>query len=154
MDVPESEREDRVFLASDTCVIDDTLFFVRGCLEIPVHGSEEPFVWVAWVRVSEPNFLQFQDLLNVDLRSQFGPFRGRLCSPPRPYPDSLDLKVSVQLRDHGLRPYLALEPSDHPLAVEQREGISRERIAEIYEVMIHKQVRGDDNPTRRRQRRS
>jgi hypothetical protein len=137
MDVPESEREARTFLTSDMCVIDDEHFFVRGCLEIPVHGSEEPFVWGVWVSLSEANFFRFQDLLDVELRSQHGPFFGWLSSPPRPYPDSLNLKTSVHLRDRGIRPQVVLEPTDHPLAVEQREGISQERIAEIYEMMIH-----------------
>jgi hypothetical protein len=126
-----------VFLTSDTCVIDDEHFFVRGCLEIPVHGSDDPFVWGVWVSLSEPNFFRFQELLDVELRSQHGPFFGWLCSPPRPYPDSLHLKTQVHLRDRGSRPSIVLEPTEHPLAIEQREGISSERVAEIYEVMIH-----------------
>ena len=137
MDVPEADREERVFLTSDTCVIDDKLFFVRGCLEIPVLGSEEPFVWGVWVSLSEENFFLFQDLLGVAQRSQHGPFSGWLCSPPRPYPDSLNLKTRVHLRDNGIRPYIELEPTGHPLAVEQRDGITAERVAQIYELMIH-----------------
>jgi hypothetical protein len=115
-----------VFLTSDTCVIDDEHFFVRGCLEIPVHGSDDPFVWGVWVSLSEPNFFRFQELLD-----------DWLCSPPRPYPDSLHLKTQVHLRNRGIRPSIVLEPTDHPLAIEQRDGISSERVAEIYEVMIH-----------------
>ena len=137
LDVPESERDARVFLTSDTCVIDDEHFFVRGCLEIPVYGSDDPFVWGVWVSLSEPNFFRFQELLDVEVRSQHGPFFGWLCSPPKPYPDSLHLKTQVHLRDRGIRPSIVLEPTDHPLAIEQREGISSERVAEIYEVMIH-----------------
>jgi hypothetical protein len=43
--IPEDEREHRCVLQSDTCVIDDKLFFVRGCIEIPVDGANEPFIW-------------------------------------------------------------------------------------------------------------
>ena len=32
--IPEPERERRVDLSSDACVIDETWFFVRGCLEM------------------------------------------------------------------------------------------------------------------------
>ena len=57
-----------MFLTSDTCVIDDEHLFVRGCLEIPVHGSDDPFVWGVWVSLSEPNFFRFQELLDVEFR--------------------------------------------------------------------------------------
>ena len=137
LDVPDGERERRVFLTSDTCVIDDAYFFVRGCLEIPVHGSEDPFVWGVWVSLSERNFGIFQELLEVDHRSQSGPFVGWLCSPPSPYPDSCNLKTRVHLRDHGTRPFIELEPTEHPLAIEQREGITVERVAEMYELVVH-----------------
>ena len=110
---------------------------MRGSLEIPVRGSDDPFVWGVWVSLSEENFFRFQELLDVELRSRHGPFVGWLCSPPKPYPDSLHLKTEVHLRDRGIRPSVVLEPTDHPLAVEQREGISTERVAEIYEMMIH-----------------
>jgi hypothetical protein len=47
------------------------------------------------------------------------------------------LKTKVHLRDKGIRPYIELEPTDHPLAIEQQEGITKERIAEIYTIMMH-----------------
>jgi hypothetical protein len=31
----------------------------------------------------------------------------------------------------------SLEPTDHPLALEQRNGISVDRVAEIYAIMMH-----------------
>jgi hypothetical protein len=36
--VPEDERQSRCYVDTDVCVIDDEAFFVRGCIEIPVHG--------------------------------------------------------------------------------------------------------------------
>lgn len=137
LDVPEVEREERAFLTSDTCVIDGQDFFVRGCLEIPILGSDEHFSWGVWVSLSEANFFKFQDLLGVAERAHHGPFFGWLCSPPRPYPDSTNLKTRVHLRNDGTRPYIELEPTDHPLAIEQRQGITFERVAQIYELMVH-----------------
>lgn len=43
----------------------------------------------------------------------------------------------VHLRDNGIRPFIELEPTDHLLAIEQREGISVERVAEIYALVVH-----------------
>jgi hypothetical protein len=32
---------------------------------------------------------------------------------------------------------IELEPTDHPLALEQRNGISPDRVAELYAIMMH-----------------
>ena len=47
--IPVEEREARCALGSDDCVIDGNFFFVRGCIEIPVHGQDEAFNWGVWV---------------------------------------------------------------------------------------------------------
>jgi hypothetical protein len=52
--IPEEEREQRFVLQSDTCVIDDKLFFVRGCIEIPVDGANEPFIWSGYRSTTAP----------------------------------------------------------------------------------------------------
>jgi hypothetical protein len=36
-----------------------------------------------------------------------------------------------------MRPYVELELTDHPLAIEQRTGISIERVQEIAECVLH-----------------
>ena len=138
LDIPETERESRVSLGTDACVIDEEWFFVRGCIEIPVEGSEDPFIWGAWVSLSESSFQLFRQYLGEDQRSHIGPFPGWLCSDMKVYPQTcVNLKTSVHLRDHATRPYIELEPTDHPLAVEQRHGMTAERVAEIYAEMIH-----------------
>jgi len=136
-EVPSDEREQRCSLGSDDCVIDEKWFFVRGCIEIPVHGEEEVISWGVWVSLSEPSYVQWLNAFKNEKRSQTGPFFGWLNSCLKPYPDTVNLKTMVHLRDHGIRPYIELEPTDHPLAIEQREGISVERVAEIYSTMVH-----------------
>jgi len=136
-EVPEPERESRCDCGSDDCVIDGKSFFVRGCIEIPVHGEEEPFVWGVWVSLSESSFKQWVACLDKGERSHIGPFFGWLNAWLKPYPDTMNLKTMVHLRDNGTRPYIELEPTDHPLAVEQREGISKSRVAALYSVMMH-----------------
>lgn len=136
-EVPEQERASRCDLSSDACVIDGKTFFVRGCLDIPVHGQPEPFSWGVWVSLSEANFLQWVALFDKKERAQMAPYFGWLNAWLSPYPDTMNLKTMVHLRDDGSRPYIELEPTDHPLAVEQRDGISVERVAEIYSLMMH-----------------
>jgi hypothetical protein len=69
--IPEAERAARCELTADTCVVDGESFFVRGCIEIPVHGANEPFIWGAWVSLSPGNFQQFAGLLDRKDRSQY-----------------------------------------------------------------------------------
>ena len=38
--------------------------------------------------------------------------------------DTLSLKTRAHFRGDGMRPSIELEPTDHPFAVHQREGIS------------------------------
>jgi hypothetical protein len=135
--VPEDQRARRCVLTSDMCVIDDETFFVRGCLEVPIKGHEQPLSWGVWTSLSEKNFRHFEELYGESKRSHHGPFFGWLCSHIWLFPDTLNLKTMVHLRDDGIRPFVELEPTDHPLAVEQRTGITLERVAEIYEKMIH-----------------
>lgn len=138
-EVPAEQRDTRCRLGSDDCVIDETSYFVRGCIELPVHGEPEPFVWGVWVSLSEASFRQWREYLDTERRSHIGPFFGWLNAWLRPYPDTMNLKTRVHLRDHGIRPWIELEPTDHPLAVEQRAGISVARVAEIYAQVVHEE---------------
>lgn len=135
--IPENERADRCTLSSDNCVIDKQYFFVRGCIEIPVTGEAEPFSWGVWVSVSEVSHVAWLKHFEQEKRSHIGPFFGWLNAWLSPYPDTVGLKTKAHLRDDGIRPYIELEPTDHPLAVEQRDGISVERVAELYSLMMH-----------------
>lgn len=135
--VPVEERSSRCQLTADTCIVDGEYFFVRGCIEIPVHGEPEAFQWGVWTSLSQQNFEQFVELLGSDTRSQFGPYFGWLSANFRVYPDAENLKTHVHLRDHGVRPCVELEPTDHPLAVEQREGISVQRLGQILSAYSH-----------------
>ena len=136
-DVDESERAARCDLGSDDCVIDGEMFFVRGCIEIPVHGEEEPFSWGVWVSLSEANHLEWKKCFDLAQRSHIGPFFGWLNAWLAPYPSTVNLKTKVHFRDGGIRPLIELEPTEHPLALEQRNGITVERVAEIYSLIMH-----------------
>lgn len=38
------DRDARAVIGSDQCIIDQERFFIRGCLEIPIIGSEDVFL--------------------------------------------------------------------------------------------------------------
>ncbi|SDT82235.1 hypothetical protein SAMN05216371_7043 [Streptomyces sp. TLI_053] len=116
-------------LTPDQCVIKGREFYVHGLIEIPVRDTGETFSWGVWVSLSEPNFARAHDLWEDLAREQEPPYFGWLVTELPVYPRStLLLKTHVLTRAVGLRPLIELEPTDHPLAVEQREGITAERV--------------------------
>lgn len=70
-------------------------------------------------------------------RSEEPPYFGWFSSSLPVYPETLGLKVNVHTRDVGIRPLIEVEPTDHPLAVEQREGVTAGRVTKIAETMLH-----------------
>lgn len=135
--IPAEERQSRCYLTSDVCVIDAKEFYVRGCLEIPVLDGPRPFVWGVWVSLSEKSFKRVVELWDYDGTEKESPFFGWLCTRLPLYPDTGLLKTHVHLRPANQRPLIELEPTDHPLAVEQREGIAMDRVREIAAALLH-----------------
>ena len=135
--IPAKERKKRCELNKDMCVIDDEHFYVVGNLEIPVIGSDERFSWDVWVSLSEKSMARAVELWDTPGRESEPPYFGWLSTSLPGYPETLLLKTHVHTREVGRRPYIELEPTDHPLAVEQREGITWARVQEIAELVLH-----------------
>jgi hypothetical protein len=134
--IPETERAKRLFLSSDYCVVDEKHFFVRCVLQLPIIGMDDEFGWGIWSSLSEPNFIRYQDCSGDD-RSALGSMFGYMCNRLPRYPDTINLKLSLRPRNQELRPVATLEPTDHPLAVEQREGIALEKVLEFVGPWLH-----------------
>jgi hypothetical protein len=135
--IPQAERDARGQCSSDLCVIDGEHFFVRGCLEIPIIGRADKFVWGVWASLSKQNFERILDLWDAaDLENE-PPMFGWLGNAISIYPKTLYLKTHVHPRAGGARPAIELEATDHPLAIEQRQGISLARVEEIAAALLH-----------------
>jgi hypothetical protein len=135
--VPEAEREERCLLNSDMCAIDGEHFFIVGNLEIPVLDHDEAFSWDVWVSLSKASFKRAYKLWTTPGRELEPPYFGWLSTRLPGYPDTIHLKTHVHTREVGRRPLVELEPTDHPLAVEQRTGITWDRVREIAELVMH-----------------
>jgi hypothetical protein len=136
-EIPQEERADRAILSEDQCIIDGKHFFIAGNVEIPIKGSDKTFSYTVWVSLSEKNFRRAAALWHNQGREKEPPCFGWLSTRLPGYPDTVNIKTMVHSRPVGIRPTIELEPTDHPLAVEQREGISRERIERIAELVLH-----------------
>ncbi|MCT9089644.1 DUF2199 domain-containing protein [Streptomyces sp. ASQP_92] len=125
-------------LCADQCVVRAQHYFVKGMIEIPVIGGDETFSWGVWVSISRDSFSRAADLWDTPGRESEKPSFGWLTTDLPVYPaTTLNLKTYVHTRPVGERPFVELEPTDHPLAVEQRTGISLDRVREIAAAVLH-----------------
>jgi hypothetical protein len=120
------ERNNRAHISSDQCIIDESEFWIRGCLEIPILGQEEPFIWGLWANLFEEDFDIISDHWETSNRENLiGPFNGRLGNSLSLYTNTGNLKLAIKIQPLGSRPlFFVSEP--HPLATEQEHGISIE----------------------------
>ncbi len=132
--IPPHERARRVRWNPDTCVIDDTDFFIRGVIRIPLKDQDQDWGLGVWVSQKRENFQTYLDNHRSDT---IGPFFGWLCTQiPYYQPSTLFLKTMAHFRGGDLRPDIVVEPTDHPLARAQKDGITLDeawRILHFYQ---------------------
>jgi hypothetical protein len=130
-ELTEAERATRAILNSDICTIDRKEHYVRGCLEIPVLESPESLVWGVWVSVSEDSLLYMLSKWNAEIAESEPPRFGWLSTWINGYPEPHDIRCHIFLRSGNLRPRIVLQSTDYPLAIEQHQGITLERVKQI-----------------------
>jgi hypothetical protein len=127
--IPERERSERVFLNSDICVIDNEDFFIRGVIKIPILGTSDNFGFGVWVSQKKENF---QKYLDDPKSNEIGPFFGWLCTHLSYYrEETFLLKTMAHFQAGNLRPLIELEPTAHPLSIDQKKGITLGKAWEI-----------------------
>jgi|SRR5215475_4126123 len=128
----------RSILSEDFCVIKDEHYFVRCVLEIPILGvDDERFGFGVWSTLSRQNFIVYMDTFDSGDQGKLGPWFGWFSNRLRGYPDTANLTCQVHPRDGRQRPSIELEPTGHPLAIEQRNGITFDRLLDIYAAHDH-----------------
>lgn len=137
LEAGEEERARDFELSDDLCIWTGEYHFVRCVLPIPVHGLDDWFGYGVWSSLSAANFALYREHWEHPAADGLGPWFGWFSNSLKGYPDTRNLKCRVHPRDGGQRPLIELEPTDHPLSLEQRHGISVERLMEIYAVNGH-----------------
>lgn len=135
--IPLDELQKHVVITPDQCVIDGKDFYLRGRILVPIVGMDEPFVWGVWAEISPKNFVRANDLWSVPGREHELPFPGWLNTELFLYGNTINLEVSVHTQVVGRRPQFTVSGSSHPLAVEQRNGMTRRRVEQIAEAILH-----------------
>jgi hypothetical protein len=135
-------RELRAIAGSDQCIIDQEEFYIRGCLEIPIIGTSEVFLWGLWARVKETAFDEISDHWESEGREKtIGPYKGRLANALSIYPNTLNQCLEVHIKPVGSRPLFILEDAENLLAIEQRNGLTAQQGAH-YACLLLRMARG------------
>jgi hypothetical protein len=134
--IPEGRREGpENRLDDDLCMIGGEDFFVRGCLELPIIGRDETFRFGLWTSLAKKNFERVLELWAADVSNE-PPMFGWLCNDVTLYPPTFGLKTSVRLRNDNQRPAITLEPTDHPLALDQQRGVTMTKVEEMVAALL------------------
>jgi hypothetical protein len=135
--VGESEFDKRVDLTLDQCVVDEKAFFIRGLIEIPIHNYSEPLSFSVWSSLSEQSFIHISERWEAFDRAFDPPYFGWLSTSISAYPETINLKLSIQPSSPGLTPLFSVEVTDHPLSLDQQNGISITRWHELAHSLLH-----------------
>ena len=126
------------FLSDDLCLLNGEDCFIRCVLELPLIGADGAhFGFGVWSSLAKENFLRYVETFDSGEQGALGPWFGWFSNRLMGYPETLSLKSLVHPRDGRGRPWIELEPTDHPLALDQRNGISFDRLLEIYTAHGH-----------------
>ncbi len=113
----------------------EDIFCIRTILETPIIGVKDPFTWGVWVTQSKENFDKYVPTGGQD-QSSFGSFGWLEVNMP--FYNLSDagaplthLECDVLWGTKGQRPKAVLWENTHPLAIDQREGISWKKAIKI-----------------------
>jgi hypothetical protein len=134
------DERSRSSLGGEQCEIDSRegkSYYIRACLDIPIRGADRTFTWGVWCSLSESSFAEISAHWEDAGRAGLGPYFGWLCTKVPGYPDTAFLKTRVHQRAVGVRPFVELERTNHPLSVDQRLGVEKPRLELIVAELLH-----------------
>lgn len=112
-------------------------YFVRCVFRIPVHGLESAFGFGIWSSLSRRNFDSYVEGFDDGDFPDRGPWSSWLSNRLAAFPDTLAQLCWMHPQQERQRPRLSLDDPAHPLAIAQRDGITAERVLEIYAAYGH-----------------
>ncbi|WP_161973724.1 DUF2199 domain-containing protein [Hwanghaeella grinnelliae] len=144
--IPEDERTQRIKDSDDFCIIshtsgteEDLDFFIRGTLEIPIHGVDDPFIWGVWVSQSEANFERYLKTYDSD-QTGLGSFGWLTVTMPyynQSEPGEELANVECNVEWGAARPKIYVREYDHPLFFDQQNGLPWDKAVEIAQLALH-----------------
>lgn len=128
--IPADERASQAKWTTDLCQLGER-YFIRGFLPIPFTERAGSYGWGVWVEVGSSAFERYVALYDQDA-SQEPQVSGHLANRVPVHEGSLGLSVLIQFESNTNRPTITFPAgSQHPFALEQREGINEARFHTI-----------------------
>lgn len=125
----DSDKVNIALLSSDLCRIkhkDQTDYFIRGVLHIPILDHDDTLIYGIWVSVSENTFKEYFEQMENDQPAE-KTFFGRISNWIGCYEENtigLHMNVDTQLDNN--RPIMVPHESNHPLVSDWENGVSYE----------------------------
>jgi hypothetical protein len=137
--VPNEEMTwDLTSLCEDFCIVNGEHFFIRCVLDFPIVGAPgERFGFGVWSAVREVDFVAYSKIFDDDEPGPAGPWLGRVANTLKGYPETFNLKCKLYPQQNRRRPLGVIDRVRHPIRVEQRDGITFDRILELYDLNGH-----------------
>lgn len=126
------------FLSEDFCILDGKYFMVRACLEIPVLGTDEALSFGVWSTLSRENFDKYLAGFDDGEYPDTGPWSGWLCNRIEHYVGNDPFAIWLVPQPGRQRPQLYVQDNNLPLAIDQDNGITAERVLDIYSHYGHR----------------
>lgn len=132
------------FLSEDFCVLGGEYFMVRAVLPIPVIGLKDQFGYGCWSSLSRENFEKYLDAFDTGEYEVMGPWTGWLMNRLAEIAEEPDpIAVNVQPRQGRMRPELWVMDEEHPLGAAQQQGVTAEKILEVFARYGHAPAEND-----------
>lgn len=137
------ERYARSRSNADLCTLDESRYFIRGIILVPLKEMDDNFCWGIWAEVDKATHDHYVAGFNGDsILGTTG--KGALANTIPGYSETNGLEVQIEFQDENGRPrYLFLASAAHALAHEQHGGISSRRHHDILEAVGHFAEGGD-----------
>lgn len=119
--LPDAQRAERAKTHSDLCSLDDTRYFIRGVVYVPVQQLGTNFGWGVWAEVSEETFFRYHKIYDND-GSNEPPAAGILANTPPGY-TNVEQPLEIHFGPPDKRPVFTPSPTAGEFYHEQIEGM-------------------------------
>lgn len=134
--IPEAERASRIEMNKSLCIVDKKYFLHRGRLTIPIINNDDRLIFDIWTTISEADFAKRMNLWEDAKRVDEPPYAGWLNSYIPTYGNTINIRTIAVEQVVGCIPDVLVMEEGHPLAADQRNGITLDKALEIVSYIL------------------
>ena len=135
-DVPEKDRESKVWGTRYFTKIQEAKFAVRGLLFVPISDYDDDFCWGIWAEVNQSTYEKIWDSWEEDSTGII--LSGVLDVNIPTYEDATRAEVQIFLQGPEEQPIFVLKEKTSKLGLEQANGINIERVLRLSHEVLGK----------------